>query len=582
MKRKIGVDIFLIALFAFVLVLGLSGYYRDGSFILGGEGNFVFDFNAYFKNFGYTWHPTIFGIGTPNRSPMASGLNVLSLCAVQNATGSVAAPNLFLMFMIYFLPFLAMFALARESRLASLTAFLVASFYVFNPFVLYDFVNMNQWNLFPVTMMPLILFLLIRYYGCYLRLFFWFGAVCALLSFAFTNPPLLLITWISVACSTLLVSVFKEGAVRVKTSLKHFLTLLGAFFVFSAWWILPMGWALFCGEKIYSQAFADGWLTATVKGAYPIFARIFTFTGLIPRDPSYDFFSFWYTTWPTYLVMLIPVAIGIFAVFFSKKAPQEKKPMIFALMLCCAIIFFVKGNALPLGSVYIFLYKFVPFFNFFKTPVEKFGLLYIFLFTVFLIFSLRFLVDERRGRLAVQLLSVCVLFCSAPVLTGNIVPNFKTGVDRIVSRKYQLRPADLEFLNKFNADTSDYRVLFVPGVGNYQVLFQNADGSYYSGMDPFLMNMNKSGVASYSSDRVKKVLFDEMSNDRFCQLLGLFDIRTIFVNPEQLPWFGYVGEANRLDEFEKLWSGSMRKLEAGHFILYEVPPGPGHIYVASS
>jgi hypothetical protein len=203
-------------------------------------------------------------------------------------------------------------------------------------------------------------------------------------------------------------------------------------------------------------------------------------------------------------------------------------------------VFLLKGVAPPLGKIFLFLFENIPFFNIFKSPVEKFGLLYIFLLSLLILFTLLATKNSKHYRTGVIIFTVYILFCMGPLLMGNIIPESRIGNDSgTISRKYNIKPEYQKFREYINKQKLEYKVLSLPGLGNYQVLYNSSQGKKYAGIDPLLKNTNKPILEAQYDNEIKefyKIIFDKNSH----RLFGSFNIGRLVINGDTLPWFGFV------------------------------------------
>jgi len=567
--------------FTLLLCVGLRPYYMDGRLLLGGEGNFVLDYTTYLKNFYFSWNPLMLGTGIANLGPMAFGTNIVFLSVLERLSGSVHVASFTLIFLMYFTPFSFMMAAVRRLGLKPATAFLIGAFYVLNPFSFYFLNSLNPWNVFVLSLLPMSLWVCLRFLDRPIRLFLVYGLLSAVFSFGFTNYPLFAIFLINTLISLATAILYQHGHWRPALFWKGAGALVAGFLLFSLWWILPLRLNLFSGETFYVESYALGWLNTTVEGAFPIWPRLFLLSVLIPRDLSYDFFAFWYHQPLAYVLLLIPALIIGRCVFFERTNRRRGRLILFLFSACLIALFLAKGNAFPFGFIYVTLFKHVPFFSIFKTPVEKFGLLYTYLLTVLLGLCMQGLRSSKVYRWALMGLLLCIGYSCVPLLSGHMISGYKTGMGYI-QRDYKEGAAATALRHELNADPRDYRLLGLPGVGNYQVCLLSSDGGHYTGIDPVLMNLNKSVIVSYNDTHLRDLFFHGIGNPRYAHLLGLFNVRTILVNGEQYPWFGSVGPVDDEAGFAHLFS-RMPARTSGPFTLYDngaaVLP---HIYAVSA
>lgn len=511
------------------------------------------------------WSPT-YGTGLPNMSLSGTGLNIFLLYLVEKLTGSASTTNFVLIFSIYFFPFFAMYLVCKELKAIPFICFITSLFYVFNPFMLNYLASRNQLSVFSVTVMPLFLWLIMKYYYSNFKLFFLFGFISACFSFTYTNPPMLPIIHISIIFSMFIVSYYRNKKLIPSQIFKKYSIVLVSFLAFNSWWILSFfGGAISTAQKLYTYSFARSWLDITVRDRGAIIAKMFSLTVNIGKDPSRDFFSYWYSSIFAKLITLIPIFIIIYFVLIVKDK-RTRNPLNCAISGALLIVlFFVKGNSGLFGFIYSFMFRYIPFFYIFKTPVEKFGLLYVFILSVLLLFIMIGIKGRKCYKSILGIFTAYLIFCSAPIITGNIIPDSKISNGRCVSVKYKDKPEYKQVREEVNNDSFEYRILSMPGVGNYQVLLPNYNNKYYTGLDPVLTNTNKPFIATQHNI---ELLYENISLTNYRKLLGIYNIGKIMINEDLIPWFGRV-ESESLTDLRKIFSKFMTAKRWGKITLYD-------------
>lgn len=555
--------VFFIALYMIFLALALLPFYLDGTLILGGEGNFVLDFFTHFKNYCFMWFP-IFGTGIPNMTPSGNGLNIIFLIVTEYLTGSNAITNFILIFSIYFWPFFAVYLICKELKVSPFVSFIVSLFYVLNPLTSYYLICLNQWNIFSVVIMPLLFMIFLKYYHCNFKLFFFFGFVSTCFSCAYTNPPMLVIIHISILLSTVIISYYHNKKIKFRETFKKYIIIFFSFILFNFWWLFSMFMAIKDSLNIYTKSFANSWLALTVHNAGAIIAKMYFLTTLIGNNPSYDFFTYWYNMSFIKPIILIPILIIVCFVFLGReKRKNILNIIIFSVLLI--ILFLQKGNSPPFAFLYNFMFNYIPFFNIFKSPVEKFGLLYIFMFSLLLLFAVKNLKSGRFYKPIMSMLTIYLAICSMPVITGNIIPDSNIDPNGQASRRYEDKMEYKHFRKTSNNDELQYRILPLPTTGNYQVCLNNYDNNKYTGMDPLLMNINKPFISA--GVQHTNVLFYNISSPNFQKLLGIFNIGKIIINEDLIPWFGSV-EKESVSEIKGILDCDMTSEKCGSITIY--------------
>jgi len=235
--------------------------------------------------------------------------------------------------------------------------------------------------------------------------------------------------------------------------------------------------------------------------------------------------------------------------------------------MAIAVLFFLKGNSMPFGLVYNFLFAHLPLFYIFKGPVEKFGLLYIFLFTILLLLVFIRLKGRKIYHFVLMIFSAYLFFCTIPILTGNIIPDdyYRTVDGFYTSRKYFEKLDYQKFKQAVNNDKLEYRILSLPGSANYQICLHNQGKRNYTGLDPVLMDINKPFISP--NDNVS-VLYDNISAEGYQKLLGFYNVKKVMLNQDVCPWFGYVHKES-VGELKDILDHTMVSKNFGSLILYD-------------
>lgn len=550
------------------LFFTLLPYYFKGTLILGGEGNFVLDYFNRLCKYGFVWFHT-YGLGIPNMSPSMTGINIILLYLIERLTNSILFANFILIFSIYLFPFLGMYLLCKEIKTSAFISFIISLFYIINPFVIYYLASSNQWNVFSMAVMPFLFVTVLKHYKDNFKLFFYFGLSSSLFSFTYSNPPTLVVVIISVVFSIFVISYYLNKMFKFVEIFKKAIIIFLSFVAFNIWWILiiPAG-ILNTASKIYSPKWAYEWLVSTLDSHGALIAKMFLLTVTIGRDPSYDFFSFWYNMPIVRIIALIPFILIIYFTFSlrDKKEYNILKISIFCVLLI--VLFFVKGVKPPFGFIYDFMFKNIPLFCSFKTPVDKFGILYVFIFTILILLFMKDIKELKHHRYILGIFMVYLVFCSVPIITGNIISDYKNGDLGYCSRRYKEKAEYRKIRDKMNKNVAIYRIISFPTSGLYQVCFKNYDNKYYTGLDPLLMNINKPFITE-TDIRGVDLLYQDISSVNYGKLLGLYSIKKIIINKDLIPWFSTKKIVKNSDKVETIFNKSFKSEKYGDLIIYE-------------
>jgi hypothetical protein len=530
--------------FGCILTFSLLPFYQSGSIILGGEGNFIIDYSQHLKTNFHQWLSR-FGLGSSNLVSNGNMANTFFLALIENLFHSEALTSFVLIFSMYFLPFLGIYLISAELRIKPYLCGLVSLFYVINPFSIIFLNTLNQWNNFSISLIPILFWIVLRYYRDNLKLFLYFGSISALFSFAYTNHPLNAIINISNILAVYISSYYHNKNFILSEIIKKYLLVFSAFLLFNCWWLLNMFNEVPAALVLYKADVAKNWLIETSNTIGNPLARSLSLTHLEGLSGRFLFKNY-FNTPITFFVGLVPIFLVISGIFFCKKKNLHKL-LIHILILILVTVFFLKGAAPPLGGIYLFLFEHVPFFNIFKTPVEKFGLLYTFLLSLLILFTLLATENSKYYKTGITLFAVYLLFCMGPFLMGNNIisdTTMKNG-SITISREYNESAWHKIFKNYINNEKLEYKVLSLPGVRNYQVLFDSSKNKKYSGLDPLLHNINKGHLAAMHGDEIKSLY--HFTHDKISQsLLGSLNIGKLVINEGLIPWFGLEGPDSKI------------------------------------
>ena len=522
--------------FGCVLTLSLLPFYNDGAVILGGEGNYILDYSQHLKTTFHQWFSR-FGLGTVNLSPGSTMAHFFFLVLIENLFQNQALTNFLLIFLMYFLPFLGMYLISAELGIRPYLCGLVSLFYVINPFSIYFLSSLNQWNNFAIFLIPILFWVVLRYYHDSLKLFLYYGSISAFFSIAYTNTPLNAIINISTIISVYLTSCYYNKKIELLEIIKKYLLVFSAFLLFNCWWLLNMFKGVDTALVIYKADIAKRWLIGTVNSVESPLARSLSITHMTGTKGEAFLFSDYFQTPITFFIGLIPIFLVVSGFFFSKKTNMHKL-LSHTLILMLITVFLLKGAAPPLGNIYLFLFDNVPFFNIFKSPIEKFGLLYTFLLSLLVLFTLLATKSSKYYRTGIIIFTVYILFCMGPLLMGNIIPESTAGSGYgTISRKHNIKPEYQSFREYINKQKLEYKVLSLPGLGNYQVLYNSSQGKKYSGIDPLLKNINKPILEAQYDNEITE-FYKTMLDKNSPHLFGSFNIGRLDINGDTLPWFG--------------------------------------------
>ncbi len=591
--RKIVVSCLPLFIFGLFLVTILLPFYKNNGIISGGEGSYYLDFSSLFNNYGFTWNN--YGTGV-----FAFSLNfayVFHLIFLQNLFHNEKIINFLEIFSIYFLPFLAVYLLSLELRVKPVLGFLLAIFYIANPFSVNFLKSINQWNMLAAYILPSFFLIILKFYNEEKKLFLIFGFNSLLFAFTNANPPTMAIYQIAVILFIILVALHKKEK-KVSEVIRKYLIVISSFFLFNFWWIITWFYAFSIIKDSYSKEFAISILRGTLKFK-PALWQTFNLVNLLgfPVEKNYDYTIAYFGRWWSPFLLAIPTVIliysllkenlkvftkdkllllkesfhlGIDFVFSSKQIKPHKLQVVLLLMLLI-VGYLSKGVQGVFGDFYEYMVYHLPLFSIFKSAAEKWGILFVFLLTLYLIFLFK---DFKRNQFynsVLALFIIYIIYISVPFLRLQFIPDY-TFDDKIVgSRKFVDKKDYQDLRKKLNADPLEYRVLSLPGSLNYQIALKIKDNRYYTGNDPILNNTTKAFIAPYNGNFNQRfpLLFDSISDPKYFKLLGLYNIRKIVLNRDEYPWFGFKEKESTLEK-QTIFDANLESEKGKAIDLYDV------------
>ncbi len=557
-----------------VLLFVLIGLLSKGFILLGGEGDYFLNISSVQSLYSFSWLP-MSGLGGNVNPLLQFPMTIFNVFSLLEHLGlPLKAVNMVSVFLVFALPFVSMYWLLRGVlKVGFKISALISLFYILNPLSIYHLQGLMFWNTAPLFVMPVVFGLIYKYFSDRPKLFFLFGLITFVFSFAFANIPYLGIFHIFLIISLVIISYLRSERFNFKAVIKNFIVLEASFIIFNAWWLLNLlKFQLQDAGQNYTKNFAIGWVGSVSHSS--IFYKLFSFTQLIDRPFGNDFFfSTYFLNGFIGLFLLIPFSLLI-ASLITKKFRDSRKLAIISLFLLF-VLFLAKGVNEPFGQVYIWLLNKVPFFIIFKTPLEKFSVLFVFLFSVALIFVLR-----QQKKIYYYLFFIYLLVVSIPLVTLNFIPDYKIADNQYVSKKFVNKQEYQDTINLLNNEREDARILSLPGSLNYQVTMANHDDKYYRGMDPILYAIKKSFIAAYSSPKTE-IIYKNLSNPNIKNVLAVYNIKNILINADIVPSFGFM-ESESTEQLAGLFSKSMKRWESGSMSIFKNYKFLPHFYTPSS
>ncbi|HBG47749.1 MAG TPA: hypothetical protein DDW94_12295 [Deltaproteobacteria bacterium] len=557
------------AAFSLALAIGISQSFSGGSFPLGGDGDFHLSYSGVLRYF-YAWSED--GLGTPNYAveavwPLPAMLSLLETFM------DVWAVKLVLNFSLYFLMFASAYLVCVELKVTPIRCFLLSAFFVLNPLSFSYFSRLNMSLAITPAAMMLFFWVILRFYGQGLRLFFYFGAVSTLLAFANTNPPLMAILQLSILLSVLLARFASGGSFDLREAAGNYLIVLLSFIIFNAWWIVNLFSFVSSGAaaRMYTGETASSFLDLVVSSSDLILPRVMMLRTGFTVNPYENFFGAFYNSAPAVLFSAIPVAIaGVYAA--TRIDGRRDLAVLTAFLACLVAAFLAKGTSHPFGLLYAFLFEHAPFFNIFKGPIEKFGVLFLFsLMALLMLISTRLF--KKSGKAFDIAISAYLLFFSVPLFTGQLFPESAVGeiegytwAGDVETLAYRDKPGFMEARRYVERAKGDFRVLTFPGNKEYYaVTFRMYGDRLYSGVDPVFSNTGRPFIIY---GKGTEALYSGLRNAGYERLLGLYNIGMVSVNRSAIPRYRFA-ERESAGELKRFFAGNMGSRSFGDITIFE-------------
>ncbi len=370
-----------------LLLIFLSGllttiWFHKGLLFAGGEEGIPF-YNLAKNNqlFAYTWrdYSTGYPVSTDlARIPFFGLIQILGRFPVSNVT--LQALSFFMLMAIGTVSvyFLIQLTIGEELNVKYRRVALIGSiFYLLNPYSMVQIWGRGLYNqFFPFALLPLFLVLFIA--GIKRRnVVYGFMALISsfILSMSFGQPSYVISLWLVVVTYVIFYLLTTNKLAERKYAIFYFLAIFTLWLLMHSWWI----WPLFktfgaTTDKLGDLEYNIGSLKGISRDS-PITVVIrlvhkFVFAGIYGNI---------YLTLPFRLMSwLIPTAL-LFSISVFKRLRYFK----FYIGLFLISLFVILGTNMPLGWLFLWLFKNVSVFQVFRNPYEKMGLVLIIAYTPF-------------------------------------------------------------------------------------------------------------------------------------------------------------------------------------------------------
>lgn len=565
LKKEIIFNFFIVTSFGIALVLVLLRYYINNQIVSGGEGAYFLDYLTLFKNYSSSW----INSGTGLFSTSLNFAYLFHLIALQIFFPNEKVLNFIVVFLIYFLPFIASYFLLLELKLKRSVSFFLSLFYIFNPFSLIFLNSLNQWNVLILYILPAYLWLVLHFYENNIKLFIFFGFHSLLFSFTNANPPLMVVQQIAIILITIFSIIYKEkNLFSFPQFIRKYLVIFSAFLIFNLWWICQWAYIYRDAQVGYTTQFALDWLNGEAKTTVPVLTRSLTLQNLMvfPLRTMHDYIYNYYGYIFSPIILFIPIVVILVSLFEEK----NDKAFLYVISSFLLTLFLSKGTGGFFGELYKFIIIHIPFFNIFKTAPEKWGTLSIFLLLI--LFGLIYKnITKYKYKKIIYFLSVIYLFfISVPFISGNLIYDYFRSFNFYGSKHFIDKKEYIDTRNLLNDDRNNYRIISFPGNNNYQVALNIEGNRYYTGNDPILNNVNKEFIAPYNGSWTQRfnIFYKNISDQDYLKMYGLFNVGKIIINKDMYPWFGF-SETESVSKIERIFDRNIPSIKNGPIDIYD-------------
>lgn len=389
---------------------------------------------------------------------------------------------------------LTLFFLGKSSS-NNIIAFVAALFYLLNPFSISQIWTRGLASqYFSFALLPLSILLFLKgINGQYIYLFYLTFA-SFLFSTAFGISTFVITYWV-ILTATLIYYFFAHNR-----NLKQFLDgiffyvlAIILFFLVHAWWFLS---TVLSGNKIYVGYLENAQENiGTLLGV----SRNFTPDVIIRLLQKTYFFDAGFNPaiYSSIIFQLISLLIPVFllvGLFFVSKKKELKGFRFFVILFIIGLIISLGANP-PLGWLFVWIFKHVPFLQSFRNPYEKFGLVYALGYSPIFAVGLVYFFDKFfkvNGIKLLGLFTILILICviyAWPMWIGRVVagPDRKVGIP---VPDYYMK------LQRFLNDKGEsYRAFLTPLWGG-DGAFYDWGGTRYQGLDPTIYLLDTPTVSS--------------------------------------------------------------------------------------
>lgn len=463
------------------------------------------------------------------------------------------------LFTIIFISLLFMFLFIKklfeedeEKKLIALTASL---FYVFNPVILWLFFNDMILTIYLVPFVPVVLYFIIIFVDSpdFSKIIL-FSLTLNFFSVAFNNMAFLVPLIIYFIIFFLFI-LLKNN----KKSYKVFVSWIGCIiisFLINIWWIVPL---LKTINLSYSESVAVYDSFQTLNYISNNIVSLSAFFRVIPmsNDPAWWIYKqlwFKYLYYSNPFFLLIGSALFIFCLIpLIKNDNKYKKETLFFSFFMLAGIFLMKGFHEPLGSVFLFIFKKLPYSGIFRNPINKSSIIFISSLSVLFGLSFKYLIyflnNYKFKKILNYVLISLIIFLFIGVYnftfwTGEWVKSPITIRGNTISSEVKV-PLYYKYASNWFDDKETYRILSLPMSPTTYVGYNWEYG--YDSSDKTSLLFDHETISNLGYSRMRSTKFLDLAQNKnltsLITLLPYYNVKFIVIRNDIDPIHGNYGKS---------------------------------------
>lgn len=550
MKKRLLPIVFLITLTVSLIFF----WFKEGLLIGNAEAGLAFyNLSKYVQFSSYSWTDANLGYDGAllvGANPTYQMLSFLE----QTKIPSFLIQALFF-WLILIVSSVSLFFLSRElfPEINNKISILAVIFYLFNPFSL-----ANIWNRYLITQMvlsaalPLLLYLYLLAFRRKKIIFaILSGLISPLFSFGLAGPSNTLVLWGVLAFTTFF---YIAVAKKIKESffyLKAFFSTFIVFLIVNLWWIAKLIESNFTKVRYSPVNFFDQGNLDTLSiesqllGSFINTFRFLHGTYFTQGQEWARFFTFK----PMVILEFLITLVILLCIFIYRK----NKEVLFLGLLFIIGLFLEKGNNLPFGGIFEFLFIKIPLLQAFRNPFEKLGIIPVLaaslLFARGLLGAFEIIKKDAVSKILYTVTFLFLLFVWGKPFWSSEVFSSNENIPKEQAKSYKVKVPDYYKSAKdwFGSQSGNFRFISLPlrGEGisfNWEKPYTGVDLSYTFFGLPSISNNTTipyfadfvSALSNYQLN--SKILnFLPMSNIRYLLLRNDINfLRDHMVNPAKI------------------------------------------------